>query len=209
MHAPLQTGVSANKAAVLKVGSYRFTFRTDDSLLVEHEGGSASYAGEAVASSTSWGSGPVATVLRQAWIVNGETYWVWQVMFANGGYFRCLRRYAKRGNSHLNLWVRMPAAVASTASGLCSTSCSAVPKLPYTSCGGEASCLPVRMSDTIFSSSIITVRTPTGFVRMSRVQPRRAGLESMCSTGVARGWQTPRTPPSVRARVCLCVSLCT
>ena len=159
MHAlASQKGVSANKAAVLKVGIYRFTFRTDDSLLVEHEGGSASYAGVSVASSTSWGSGPVATVYRQSQVVKGTTYWSWQVTFQNGGYFRCMKRYAKRGNSHLNLWLRMPPAVASTASGLCATSCSAVPKLPYTSCGGEANCLPVRMSDTLFSSSIVTVR---------------------------------------------------
>ena len=191
MHAlASQKGVSANKAAVLKVGNYRFTFRTDDSLLVEHEGGSSSYAGVKVASSTSWGSGPVATVYRQSQVVKGTTYWSWQVTFANGGYFRCMKRYAKRGNSHLNLWLRMPAAVASSASGLCSTSCSAVPKLPYTSCGGDANCLPVRMSDTLFSSSIITVRVPLRPLRISRgpVRGDGEGVRELPLRALTRAW---------------------
>ena len=145
-----------NKAVVVQVGNYSFTITTGDVLHVEDGDASFTYEGTSVSSTDAWGSPPVAMTQRVGHALSGKILWMWQVTLSGGGYVRALP-FSGRRNSFVNIWVAIPAPLSSSVSGLCATSCSVVPSLPYTACDGDDTCLPVKARDTRFSSSLISV----------------------------------------------------
>jgi len=119
--------------------------------------GTKGYGGSGTA--TDGGSPNIVTVKRLARPFKRGIIWYWVVEFAFGGEIQIQatktfedskRRSWKRSeNVMLWMWLRIPDALTSLGSGLCTAYCGSNVGLPYEWCQGVPSCLPVKKEDTM------------------------------------------------------------
>lgn len=205
------------KQVVIRVEASGTTFdvdiKDDDTLTVREGATTTAYPQAGYESFSSWsvsfGSPTVLTVHRE-YSVTRRGGWVfkWRVSFAFGGsvvawpthtYNQNRVSWRRSENEPIWLWVNVPTALlaASGGTGLCHDWCDIKPTLPYNWCEGVADCLPVKVDDTVFSSSdVAALEAACGIASGASLRPNtctnRPSPEVDC--GYTRGGVNENTP---------------
>jgi len=132
--------------------------------------GTKAYGGSGTA--TEGGSPNIVTVKRFGRRWKRAIVWDWKVEFAFGGAitinaiktFEESKKFAsnRAENVMLSMWLQIPTALESAGSGFCTAYCASNVGLPYQWCQGEASCLPVKLEDTIVWTTAEITALETG-----------------------------------------------
>ena len=168
--------------------------KTDDSVMVTYGGTTMTYPTTQYPSNAEWslsfGSPKIVTLERFCFGYKRGWQCRWRVRFVFGGVveawptstYEAGRASARRSeNKMIWMWMYLPESLTDVATGMCARQCAWDPPLPYTWCDGEASCLPTKVDDSLFTPAQITsLESKCGLATGSSQRP------DTCSTRPAR-----------------------